>query len=224
MVFGTRHKIKRTKNINLNIRGEMLQVVPTYKYLDINLDQTLSFNYHLKYVANLISHKLYVFCKIRKYLNDHAALTIYKTMILPYFDYGDAIFMYSKSPLLKKLDKLHLRGLKISSKLDSSITDEKIFNTCQISNLENRRTVHLRNFMFNRKGQCNCINEEDNICTRNNTGPIYNVLKPNCESFKRNVCYSGAVEWNNLEANIRNSENIFMFKKIQKTWLTNTYS
>ena len=122
-------QVKKYSNVNLNVMGERLQVVPTYKYLSINLDQTLNFNYHLKYIANLISHKLYVFCKIRKYLNDHAALTVYKTMILPYFDYGDAIFMFSKSPILKKLDRLHLRGLKISIRKDNTISDDQLFNT-----------------------------------------------------------------------------------------------
>ena len=91
-----------------------LQIVPTYKYLGINLDQTLNFNYHLKNVVTQISHKLYILSKNRRFLNDQSALIVYKTMILPYFDYGDAIFMFSKSVYLKKLDRLHIRGLKIS--------------------------------------------------------------------------------------------------------------
>ena len=147
-------------------------------------------------------------------------------MILPHFDYGDAIFMFSKSPILKKLERLHLRGLKISQGLYNSISDEILLNICKISNLENRRLVHLRNFMYNRKCLCE-FDIDDNIekiCTRSNSGPLFQIRKPNCESFKRNICYSGAIEWNNLDANVRNSENIFIFKKIQKTWLAGTYS
>ena len=89
-------------------------MVPTYKYLGIHLDETLNFNHHLKNIVNQISHKLYVFNKIRRFLNEKAALNVYKTMILPYFDYGDVVFMFSSENLLKKLDRLHVRGLRIS--------------------------------------------------------------------------------------------------------------
>ena len=127
--------------------------------------------------------------------------------------------------IIKELNSFCLfESCNASAKVTEIISDEKMFNTCQISNLENRRIGHLRNLMFNRKSQCNCMNEDENICTRSNTGPIFNVLKPNSDSFKRNVCFSGAVEWNNLDVKIRNSGNIFLFKKIQKAWLADTYS
>ena len=90
MVFGSRHNIKKTQNISISI----LQMVPTYKYLGIHLDQTLNFNYHLKNVVNQISHKLYVFNKIQRFLNEKAALNVYKSMILRYFDYGDHCTKY----------------------------------------------------------------------------------------------------------------------------------
>ena len=103
MVFGTRHFINKSKNIELSIGKELLQSVPTYKYLGINLDQTLNYNYHLKSIVGLISHKLFVFSKIRRYFDEFTALTIYKTMILPYFDYGDVIFMFANDTYLNNL-------------------------------------------------------------------------------------------------------------------------
>ena len=68
-------------------------------------------------MVNNISHKLYIFSKIRRFLSINAALDIYKTMVLPYFDYGDVVFMFSNGGLLKKLDRLNVRGLKISKKI-----------------------------------------------------------------------------------------------------------
>ena len=120
--------VKKTNNcdININISNETLQIVPTYKYLGIHLDQTLSYDYHLKYVINNISHKLYVFSKIRRFLSEKAALDVYKTMILPYFDYGDVIFMFSNGKLLDKLDRLRIRGLKLSKKITTSIVEDDL--------------------------------------------------------------------------------------------------
>ena len=225
MTFGTRHMIKNANNIEIYIEKEKLQSVPTYKYLGIHLDQTLNYEYHMKNVLKIISSKLYVFSKIRRFLSEKAALDVYKTMILPYFDYGDVIFMFSNENLLNKMDRLHLRGLKISKKITTSINDDELLNSCNISNLKNRRIVHLRNFMFNRKHLCQSNDDRDeHICTRSKAGPTYSIEKPNCEAFRRNVCYSGCIEWNNLNSNVRNLDNIFEFKKIQKKWLTETYS
>ena len=224
MKFGSNNKIKKGKNLNIDINGENLGNTPTYKYLGINLDQTLNFKYHTENLLSLINHKLYMFSKIRRYLNVQSALSIYKTMILPYFDYGDITYMSSKTPEVKKLDRYHIRGIRICFKIQGKIDDIELFRMGKISNLENRRTVHLRNYMFKNKSKCIKKPENENvIITRENAGPRFHVLKPNCETFKRNVLYNGAVDWNNLDAEKRNIKTYHEFKRMQKSWLLNTY-
>ena len=94
----------------------------------------------------------------------------------------------------------------------------------KISNLENRRVVHLRNYMFKNKSKCIDIEENNKqIITRENAGPKFYVVKPNCESYKRNVLYAGAIDWNSLDADKRNIKNYHEFKRMQKSWLLNTY-
>ena len=94
-------------------------------------------------------------------------------------------------------------------------------NYCNISSLNNRRTVHLRHFLFNRKHLSdNTLNSENMVYTRAKAGPTFHVNKPNCEAYKRSICYSGGLEWNNLSPDIRNTENIFELKKIQTIWLS----
>ena len=73
--------------------------------------------------------------------------------------------------------------------------------------------MHLRNYMFKNKDKC--TTKHDNlITTRENSGPTFEVIKPNCESYKRNVHYTGAVEWNSLNAEIRNLKDYHMFKRM----------
>ena len=120
------------------------------------------------------------------------------------------------------MDKQHFRGLRICLKTQGRTDKNEILNQAKISNLENRRKVHLRNFMFRNKHKC-IENTDDVISTREKSGPTFNVIKPNCESFKRNIYYSGAVEWNSLNADFRNLKEFYKFKRIQKSWLLNTY-
>ena len=88
--------------MEIKIRKEIFSVVPTYKYLGVNLDQTLNYKHHAENILNLIIHKLYVFSKITRYLNVESALAIYKTMILPYLDCSDIIYMAAKILEIKK--------------------------------------------------------------------------------------------------------------------------
>ena len=66
--------------------------MPSFKYLGLTLDGTLSFSNHISTVLNSVSHKAYILSKIRKFIDIRAAIKIYKSMILPYFDYTDIVF------------------------------------------------------------------------------------------------------------------------------------
>ena len=197
MAFGSKSNIKKDKGISLYLIGEKISMVPTFKFLGVFLDKTLNFRHHTDTLINNINFKLYMLSKIRKYLNNKCALTIYKSMVIPYFDYADVVYMYSKNPDLKKLDRAHLRGLRISYRLQGKMNDNEIYNLCNISSLENRRIVHSRNCMFNNKNKC-IINNEG-IVTRAKEGPLFNIIRPNCEAYKRSIYYSGASDWNSLD-------------------------
>ena len=54
-------------------------------------------------------------------------------------------------------------------------------------------------------------------------GPVFKVTHPNSEPIKRSVMHSGALEWNNIDPDIRNIDEIISFKRIQKSWMLNTF-
>ena len=41
-------------------------------------------------------------------------------------------------------------------------------------------------------------------------------MKPNCESFKHSLQYSGACVWNQLPLNVKEAETVNVFKKLYK--------
>ena len=90
-----------------------LQIVSTYKYLGITLDSTLTFNYHVNSAVHLIAYKTNLLAKIKRFMTDKVALQVYKSMILPYFDYWDAIYNTAGQEGLDKVQRLQNRCLKI---------------------------------------------------------------------------------------------------------------
>ena len=186
MLFGSRNKIKNCKKPKLFINDELLQCVPTYKYLGVSLDQTLNFKYHLECLISNITFKLYMFNKIRRFLNEKCAIIVYKTMLMPFFDYCDIVFMNAGVKELNKLNRHHLRGMEISLNGGYLMDENELFIKCNLSSLHVRRQVHLRNFMFKMKKNENnmIINEDMNISTRLHDGPVFKVTHPNSNPIK----------------------------------------
>ena len=85
----------------------------SYKYLGFILDDQLNFNKHISELVNIVSHKLYLLSKIRKYLTKHACTLIFKTMILALIEYRNIVYAGTTNKNLDKLDKLLYRGLRI---------------------------------------------------------------------------------------------------------------
>ena len=133
----------------LKIDATSLKMVPTYKYLGFTLDSTLSYDYQVKCVSNMVSYKVNLLAKIRKYLTDDVALKIYKSMILPYFDYGDIMYDGANQGGLEKLQRLQNKGLKICKGLDRRHDTDDLHVLTKMPKLGARRTAHLNNFMYN---------------------------------------------------------------------------
>ena len=81
-----------------------------------NYTSKLNFQTHLNQVYKLASHKIYLLSKISNLLTEHAALAIYRSKILPYFDYGDILYHSALNHNADRLQKLQNRALRICLK------------------------------------------------------------------------------------------------------------
>ena len=157
------------------IGQEQIHNGENYQYLGVTLDHNLNFAKLANIIFSLASHKFYLLTKIRNLLTKHMALSIYKTKILPYFDYGDIFYMDTHVRATDKLQKLHNRALRICLRSEPMASQDSLHRQAGLPLLENRRRAHLRNCMYKRKGN-----------------HIY-------------IYYKGAREWNGLDVNTRNT-------------------
>ena len=65
-----------------------------------------------------VSDKIYQLPKLWSFLNDKAALLVYKNMILPIFEYSDVFFSSISLKTRKKLQTLPNQGLKCALNKD----------------------------------------------------------------------------------------------------------
>ena len=163
----------------------------------------------------MVSYKTNLLAKIRKFLTESVALKIYKSMILPYFDYGDVIYGTANQEGLDKLQRLQNRCLKICKSLNVRFNTEALHSITKMPMLKTRREAHLNNFMYGRLKHVSLLDTRE-IRTRAHDAPLFKVTVPRVESYKRAIKYTGSLQWNNLPADIRNIKDSKLFKAKQK--------
>ena len=142
-------------------------------------------------------------------------MTIYKSKILPYFDYGDIFYNKTYSPTLDKLQKLQNRAIRLCLGRDSRYNVFLLYRESRIPKLEYRRQTHLLNFIYPHAHNQMYLDQSD-ISLRRYDAPILTMYFPTNESFRRSILYQGAIAWNALTVEDRSIDAHLQFKNFQK--------
>ena len=215
VTFGMKSQTRRVHNHDLFIQNVKIDRVNSYKYLGMILDMNLNYNSHLENCLKLISHKAFLLSKIRRYINFNTAVTIYKTMILPIIEYGNILYNDSNQKLLNDLQVAQNRILRTCIYENRYIRTALLHHRCNLAKLKDRRMLHLSLFMYKQQDNVDIVNNR-NVRTRAHDAILFTTIKPNNESYKRNIFYKGAINWNNLPVIERNIPTYVKFKNVQK--------
>ena len=215
-VFGMSFAVKKSKATNdiLSLNNQILNRVCSYKYFGFTLDEHLNFNKHIEELKNLVSHKLYLLSKIRKYITTEACILIFKTMILSLIEYGSIIYRGTNIANITKFKRLFYRGLRICTNSQQHETKRNLCTYCNIATPDVRYNCQLLLYMHKQTDN-NVLLKKPTRQTRLHAAPVFNTYKPNNEKAKANVIYRGALAWNALSANDRNLDFV-EFKALQK--------
>ena len=112
MTFNTRTGL--LNNISLKINGQTLDIVDSYKYLGVILDEKLSFQKHLYHIAGHINYKLRKLREIRNNIRNTTAVTIFKSLIKPHRDYCDIVWDAAGNCVNNKLQTIQKKALSIA--------------------------------------------------------------------------------------------------------------
>lgn len=91
--IGRVNKLINITRYRIHIEGQVIEEVDKFKYLGIMIDNNLRFDVQLKTTVKSVNRKLYFLSKIRRYINGHTAVIMYKTMALPYLEYANCFLI-----------------------------------------------------------------------------------------------------------------------------------
>ena len=103
-----------------------------FKYLGVMLDNHLSFNEHIDYVASKVSQKLGILSRVRLLFTTESANRLYKSMVLPLLEYGDVTWHGCGLENQQRIERLQRKA--------SHIVLNKTFSP-RLPNKKGRRTA-----------------------------------------------------------------------------------
>ena len=221
---------KERTDKQLFLGNSPLEKVSEYKYLGLLMDNGLNFQNHRESLQKRVNYKLSFFRKIRRYINVNAAITIYKSTILPIIEYANFVYDYNIKYNNKKLQSLQNQGLytvfgqHVLPYLDREST-ETLHRDAKLFRLVHRRKLHLLSYAFTLTTNVSYLTYLDNrdIRTRNHIATLFNIVKPDHFKCYQNPVYRAMVEWNKLHVQIRDTLTKSQFVKLAKLQIVNPY-
>ena len=190
MVFTPRGK--KVPEIEIRLNDQQILQTHTHRHLGFILNDRLNWNNHIQHICTKVNKQIGLLRTLRHFLSPRLLDNVYKTYILPIFDYGDIVYDPRSTTNVKKLDKLQQHCLELTS---TNIT---------ATPLEKRRLLHQLVFMFK------LTNKLTPQHLQNTRLPTYNELdkrttrhkhflefpRPRTEAMRCSPVYRAAQAWN----------------------------
>ena len=131
LITGKRLPSKINYKMALTINGTKLEVVPSVKLLDLEIDFELSFNSHVEKLCTKLSQRIGILKKIRSCLPMRQRLLFYNFMIRSVLHYVSSIWTSCDKENLGSVLKLQKRAARVISDANNQASSVKLFNRLQ---------------------------------------------------------------------------------------------
>lgn len=218
ILFGTKQKLENVSGFTIKLHGHDIERVRKFSYLGVMLDEQISWKEHTEVVCNKVAKRLGLLSRIRSCLTLEASKCVYNSLVLPVFDYTDAVWCELSAGCCQNLQRLQNRAARIILQRDSS---KNTFISLNWVDLATRRSIHKCILVFK------CLNDLvpvylGDYFVRNHNIHTYNTRrktdlhlpKPKLSLGKRTFRYSGSFLYNTLPSKIKNATSLSNFKHL----------
>ena len=218
LLIGSRNKLGKvdmTKNIKIG--DTPLPFTKKYKYLGVTLNNEMTLSYYLSDTKETVMNRLFNLRKLRTYITEKSAVSIYKQTILPVLDYAGFMLISCNKSDRRDLQVIQNDALRTfyNIKRRDRFSVTKMHQKAHLLSLDQRRVFQLMGLMFlHRKNPRNIRIPARN--TRGANRDQFVVERYNNLKYKNSPFYKGSELWQHLPLDIVTSDSIFSFKKCLK--------
>ncbi len=145
MIFGTKNKLRDIPQdqVDLILNNEKIELVRTFKYLGVQLDNMLTFEPHIDYIYRKSCQKLGAIKKCHNVITTKLANMLYKSLILPLLDYCDIAYTHANQKSINKLQLVQTMACHMSLCCGNREHVANMHNRLKLDLLSDRRDKHL---------------------------------------------------------------------------------
>lgn len=225
----TNKKIDKS-NVNIIINGSKIQIESEIKYLGVIIVEKLNFDRNINRVCQSVGQKVNVLNRLRNELNTNQKLTLYKSLIVPHFNYCASILFISSTTDLNRLQILQnkcLRQILRANNYTESQAMLSALNLMSVVQLINFRTLILIYKIVN--GQAPSYLTQKIKFRSANQNMILRNANEICPSNMIKYCsqnsllYRGVKLFNSLPDEIKTEENITKFQSSLRDFIIQNF-
>eukprot|EP00745_Piridium_sociabile_P001459 TRINITY_DN108977_c0_g1_i14.p1 TRINITY_DN108977_c0_g1~~TRINITY_DN108977_c0_g1_i14.p1 ORF type:complete len:341 (-),score=9.36 TRINITY_DN108977_c0_g1_i14:68-1090(-) len=130
------------QTLPLRFGGIFVQETDTHKHLGVNIQNNCKWNYHIRSI--ITKCRVLVAC-LRSYkyrLSRKSLETMFKSFIMPHFDFSDIIWDNCTDKLAQDLENLHLDALRTIVGTVRGTSHQKLYVESGFTSLKERRRRH----------------------------------------------------------------------------------
>ena len=202
MYFSTRDDVQHR---SVTLDDVDLEIVHSYKYLGITLDDELSFQEQQMSTVKSLNSKIWLLRRLRPLLTQRASITVLKAMILPQIDSSLVFLAGRKQTDLYALQVLQNMAIRICLKIDvpREVHTDVIHSRTSVVKVESR-LFYLQSIMCHRLVKRDGLALIENRFTRAADGPLVKQINPHQTRYSKNPMYKAIETWNSLPPATRN--------------------
>ena len=204
----------QTQDINVTIAREKLHNVGWYRYLGVEIEETLGFDKTVDAMYNKANRKLYSLKNIRPYITNGVASLIYKTCVRPVMEYADFLVDSCNKNKTDQLARIQKRAVKIIDRArHKDLSYNELLNMYDIEDLGVRRKKHHLSVMFRQSHDTNNLDSyrpETNL--RSNLKIRFKNKITKLTKVQRSPYYRGITLWDRLPVAVQKATTKVKFK------------
>jgi len=211
----------QNQNQQLTFGSTTLKGTTSHKHLGIILQNNCRWDEHIRSVINKTS--MLISClRFYKYKISRKTLeTMYKSFILPFFDYADIVWDNCTDTQSKMLENLHLEAIRIIIGGIRGTSHQKLYKESGFCTLKERRKRH-KLLMFHKMilGLCPQYISDLLPPSAAHINPYHrrrplerDVTTCKTELYRNSFISSTTAEWNSLPISVQRSTSLSVFKR-----------
>ena len=230
-IFHARKQCNHTCDESFYFNSTRIRKSPFTKYLGLIIDENLTWKQHVNELRNSLLKYIGIFYHISYILPANTAIQIYFSFIYSRLSYAIEVYGTACASVLKPLQTLQNRILKVLTKKPRRYTTNQLYLDCNLLKIKDIHTYCMGVIVFKYcndllpKVLSNVIKPSNvtqfSMHTRNNY--LFSVTSHKTLHGKlllQNYCYN---VWHSLSPSVKSSASLRSFQKNLKSFLLNRY-